>query len=100
MVLNILQLLLVLVIFLPIKWMCYKITEVWGLPTFLDYKPWKCRKCLSFWTLVAFYLCSGLMFKLWITMGVGLVLTVLDTIAVIIDQKNKTIKIEDYEMDK
>jgi len=93
MVLNILQVLLVLVIFLPVKWICYKITEVWGLPTFLDYMPWKCRKCLSFWSLMTFYLVSGLICHLWVTMAVGAILTVLDTIAVIIDQRNKTIKI-------
>jgi hypothetical protein len=35
----------------------------------------------------------GLLLHLWITMAVGLILTVLDTIAVIVDQRKKTITI-------
>lgn len=91
--LNIMQVLLVLVIFFPIKWLCYKITEEWGLPTWLDYKPWVCKKCLTFWTLLSFYLSMGLLIGAYITMAVGILLTILDTIAVIVEQKNKTIKI-------
>ena len=93
MILNILQVLLVLIIFFPVKWICWKITEVWGLPTFLDYMPWICRKCLSFWSLIALYIACGLLCHLWITMAVGAILTILDTIAVIVDQKKKTIKV-------
>lgn len=88
-----LELLLVLVLFLPTKWICWKITEVWGLPTFLDYMPYSCRKCLSFWSLTALFLVCGLLLHLWITMAVGCVLTVLDTIAVIVDQRKKTMKV-------
>ena len=95
MFIQILQLILVIAIFIPIKWICYKITEVWGLPTFLDYMPYSCRKCLSFWSLLAFYLSVGLVFHLYITMAVGAILTILDVIAVMVDQKNKTIRIED-----
>ena len=93
MFIQILQLILVLALFFPIKWVCYEITEVWGLPTFLDYMPWVCRKCLSFWSLISVYLAIGFIFQLYITLGVGVLLTILDTIAVIIDQKKKTIKI-------
>lgn len=93
MFIQILQLVLVLALFFPIKWLCWKITEVWGLPTFLDYMPWVCRKCLSFWSLISIYIAIGLVFQLYITLGVGVLLTILDTIAVIVDQKKKTIKI-------
>lgn len=93
MIINILQTILVLIIFFPIKWLCYKITEEWGLPEWLQYKPYVCRKCLSFWSLMALFLSSGLLCHLWITMAVGLILTILDTVAVIVDQRNKTIKI-------
>lgn len=99
MIVNILQTILVLIIFFPTKWLCYKITEEWMLPEWLRYEPYECRKCLSFWSLTALFLSSGLLCHLWITMAVGLILTVLDTVAVIIDQKKKTkkVKIEIYK---
>ena len=93
MFIQILQLVIVLAIFFPTKWLCWKITEQWGLPQWLKYQPWECRKCLSFWSLIALYLAIGLIFQLYITLVVGVTLTILDTIAVIIDQKKKTIKI-------
>ena len=91
MIVNLLEIVLVLVIFFPTKFLAWKVTDEWGLPMWLQYKPWECFKCLSFWTLTAFYLTCGLILHLWITMVVGLVLTVLDTIAFIINQKQKTI---------
>lgn len=91
MFIEILQLILVIALFIPIKWICYKITEEWGLPMFLNYMPYSCRKCLSFWSLMAIYISIGLVFHLYITMAVGAILTVLDVIAVIVDQKKKTI---------
>lgn len=95
MFIKILQLILVLVVFFPTKWFAWKVTERWGLPTWLDYQPYSCKKCLTFWLLTVFYVTSGLLCHLWITMAVGAILTILDTIAVIVDQRNKTIKIED-----
>lgn len=95
MFIQILQLILVIALFIPIKWICYKITEEWGLPTFLNYMPYSCRKCLSFWSLMAIYISIGLVFHLYITMAVGAILTILDVIAVIVDHKKKTIRIED-----
>lgn len=93
MIMNILEVLLVFTIFFPIKWLCWKITERWGVPEWLRYRPWECKKCLTFWSLMALFIACGLLCHLWITMAVGGILTILDTIAVIVDQKNKTIKI-------
>lgn len=44
---------------------------------------------------MAFYLASGLVCHLYITMAVGAILTVLDVIAVIVDQKKKTVLVGD-----
>ena len=99
MIMSIIQVLMVFVLFFPIKYLCWKITEVWGLPQWLEYEPWVCKKCLSFWSLLACFVAVGLLFHFWITMAVGLILTVLDTIAVMVDQKRKTIKI-DYDENK
>lgn len=100
MIYNILQVIAVLVIFIPTKYLCWKITEVWGLPTFLDYQPYSCKKCLSFWLLMAFYIAVGLLFHLWITMAVGGLITALDAIAQHIDQKKKTIILENIDLTK
>ena len=100
MIINISQIILVLVVFFAIKLSTFKLTEVWGLPEFLRYEPYVCNKCLSFWTLMGIYLVTGLICHLWITMGVGLLLTVLDTVALIIHQRNNTITIKEYDNDK
>lgn len=89
----ILQVILVLALFIPVKWLTYNITEKWGLPEWLDYKPFSCYLCLTFWSLMAVYLTVGLVFKAYVTLGAGVLLTVLNTVAMYIDQKNKTIKI-------
>ena len=89
----ILQAILVLALFIPVKWLTYNITEKWGLPEWLDYKPFSCYLCLTFWSLTAVYLTVGLVFKAYVTLGAGLLLTVLNAVAMYVDQKNKTIKI-------
>lgn len=78
--------------------MTYQVTDVWGLPEWLNYKPWNCYLCLTFWTLLFIYLSVGLIFNLKITLFGGILLTVMNALAMWIDQKHKTIKIEDpYE---
>lgn len=89
----ILQVILVLALFLPVKWLTYNITEKWGLPEWLDYKPFSCYLCLTFWSLMAVYLTVGLVFQAYVTLGAGLLLTVLNAVAMYIDQKNRTIKV-------
>lgn len=91
MIFNLLQIIITMAIFFTVKFLCWKITDEWGLPLWLQYKPWECYKCLSFWSLMALYGVYGLILHLWITMAVGVVLTILDTIAIIINQKQKTI---------
>lgn len=89
----ILQVILVLALFIPVKWLTYNITEKWGLPEWLDYKPFSCYLCLTFWSLMAVYLTVGLVFKTYVTLGTGVLLTVLNAVAMYIDQKNRTIKV-------
>ena len=97
MLLNIIQVVLILAIFLPTKFMTYQVTDVWGLPKWLDYKPWSCYLCLTFWTLFALYLSVGLIFGLYITLFGGIALTILNAIAMYIDQKNKTVNLDEWE---
>lgn len=95
MIFNLAQVFLALVIFFTIKLSIYKMTEVWGLPEFLNYPPYSCQKCAQAWGLTSIYLVSGLICHLWITMGLGILLTALDTIAFIKNEKNKFININD-----
>lgn len=90
---NIMQTVLVLVIFITIKYGAWKVTEEDRIPMFLHYMPYICYKCLSFWSLMALFVACGLLCHLWITMAVGGILTILDTIAYMIHEKNNTIKI-------
>lgn len=93
MIFNLLQVIFILLIFFPIKYIAYKITDVWGAPNWIDYKPFSCNLCLTFWCLIGIYLSIGLIFKLYITLFGGISIAILNAIAMYIDQRNKTIKI-------
>lgn len=93
MFIQILQVILILAMFILIRWFAWKVTEVWGLPEWLQYKPWNCKLCLTFWSLLATYLSIGLIFNLPITLYGGIALAILNALAMWIDQKNKTVKI-------
>lgn len=84
---------LVLALFIPVRWLTYNITEKWGLPVWLNYKPFNCNLCLTFWSLLAVYLTAGFAFNTPVTMTVGILLAVLNAVAMWYNQKNNTIKI-------
>ena len=92
----ILQILLIIVVFLPTKYVVHYITEVKGLPQWLDYRPWNCRLCLTFWLLIAAYLTLWLAFACLYTGVGGIIFAILNAIAMKVDQKNKTLTIEEY----
>ena len=93
MFIQILQVILILAMFILIRWFAWKVTEVWGLPEWLQYKPWNCKLCLTLWSLLFSYLTVGLIFHLPITLYGGIALAILNALAMLIDQRNKTIKI-------
>jgi hypothetical protein len=80
-------------IFFTVSYAAYWITEVKGLPQWLQYKPWICRLCLTFWSLVFIYSAIWLSFSCLIIGITGNMLAVMNALAMYIDQKNKTIKI-------
>ena len=88
---SILQVILILAMFIPVRWFAWKVTEVWGMPEWLQYKPWNCKLCLTFWSLLATYLSIGLIFSLPITLYGGIALAIMNALAMWLDQKNKTI---------
>ena len=91
------QLLAMLVIFLITKYLTYNITEVWGLPKWLQYKPFICNTCLTFWSLVAIYTTLLIMGYQWLGIS-GLIMAVLNAIAMYIDQKRKTVDVNNYHI--
>ena len=97
MIIKILQIILIFTIFIIDRYLVDKWVNQKNYPVWLNYLPFNCSVCATFWSLLAIYLTVGLVFQWWWTMIGGMVLTVLNAIAMYIDQKNKTIKIEDYD---
>lgn len=87
------EFILVFVLYLIIIPVCYYVTEVKRLPVWLQFPPFHCRKCLTFWTSIAAYSIIGLSFNLYYFMITGIILAILTAIAMHIEQKNKTIKV-------
>lgn len=92
-----LEALAALVIFFVMNYAAYWLTEVKGLPSWLQYKPWVCRLCLSFWSMMGIFITLYLALDLMYVAIYGILLTVLNTIALWIDQKDRTVKIEDFD---
>lgn len=101
MLLIILQFILILITAIPVIYFAWWWTE--GReeykPLWLNYKPFSCRICLTFWLLMAFYLAIGFAFALDFTCYGGMAFAFLNFIAMMIDKKNKTIKINENDLD-
>lgn len=83
----------VFVIFFTVSYVAYYITEKRGLPDWLQYKPWICRLCLTFWSLVFIYSAIWASFSCLYLGIIGNLLASMNALAMWIDQKNKTIKL-------
>ena len=90
-----LQFAIAFIIYFAIVMGAYYATEVKELPKWLQFPPFHCRKCLTFWSNCVAGLTIGLAFNLYITMATVVVMAILTAIAMHVDQKNKTIKIID-----
>lgn len=87
------QFIIILIIFLIVRYGAYVITEEMGLPRWLNYKPFNCQLCLTFWSLLSLYIAIWVSFSCLIVGIGGIILAILNAIAMWIDQKNKTIKL-------
>ena len=83
--------------YLLVVYTAYYVTEVKLLPRWLRFPPFHCRKCLTFWTMMAVSLVIGLSFDLPVYMATGILLAILTAISMQIEQKNNTISINDID---
>lgn len=87
------EIITVFVIFFIVNYGAYWITEKRGLPQWLQYKPWECRLCLTFWSLIFIYSTIWLSFTCLYIGIIGNMLACMNALAMYIDQRNKTIKL-------
>lgn len=93
----IVQIIIALISFLLIKYSIYWILENDKLPHFLNYKPYSCYLCCGFWANLFYFSTMFIINNNWYILSIyGLILTILDTIALYIDEKNTT-SINDLE---
>ena len=93
-----LQALAALVIFFAVKYGTYWLTEVKRLPEWLNYRPFSCNLCLTFWSLMGIYTTLWLSFVCLNYMAIyGIILTILNAIAMHIDQRQRTITLDEWE---
>lgn len=97
----ILQLCIAILVFLTVNWVGYMLTDRWeNRPEWLDYRPWNCRLCLTFWLNMAAALFFLIMGVVWTAAGIA-VLGVMNAAAMWLNQKNRTIKdTEKWEVKK
>lgn len=91
------EFILVGIIFFTTVYFSWWFTEKDNVPEFLNYQPFSCQCCLTFWLLVMIYVALGISFKLWIVLIAGIILAILNAIAMKVNQINKTVKIEDLK---
>ena len=87
----------VFIIFFIINYVVWYITEKDKVHEFLQYKPFICRLCATLWSLVAIYIAIGISLKLWVVLIAGLILAILNALAMWVNQKQRTIIIEDFK---
>ena len=97
MIIKILQIILIFTIFILDRYVVDKWVNQENYPKWLNYQPFNCSVCCTFWSLLAIYLTVGLVFQWWWTMIGGMILTVLNAIAMWVNQKNRTVSITDFE---
>lgn len=84
----IISIFITIISFFLINYIVYYVTDRRGLPDWLYYKPFICRTCLQLWVSLFFYINYYLIFNDLYILIVGILLTIMNTIALIIDERN------------
>lgn len=87
------EIILTFIIFFVTKSIVFYLTDIKGLPDWLNYKPYNCYKCMSFWALITIYSTSFVLsnYHYWYVLITGLSITILDAIAKCQDEKKGVI---------
>lgn len=88
-----LQILIAFAVFFAVRFFSYWFTE--HCPKALMYKPFTCDKCFTFWTMLLIYSIGGTLTESWYFLGLGLLLTVLNVIAMAVAERTQTVSIND-----
>lgn len=97
----ILELTIMIVVFLLCNWVGWLLTEKYTMPKFLQYKPFSCRLCFTWWLTIFAAICIVLTLGFKVT-SIGLaILAVLNVIAMWIDKRQKTVEdINTYQIEE
>lgn len=75
-----------IILFFVVKWLAFLIVQNVKLPVYIDYKPYNCPTCLSFWLNLGLSVCLTLIItKLSV---IYIIITLLDGVALLIDYRN------------
>lgn len=66
-------------------------------PEWLNYKPFNCRICLTFWMLIVIYATIGLTLNLNLFLYGGIIFAIANALAMKIDKISKTVTTEQYD---
>lgn len=85
----IIQIIITILIFFLTKYIIYIATDK-GLPSFLNYKPYSCYRCMGFWSLIFIYINLFIIsnYSWWYLIICGTSLTILDVIALSVAENN------------
>lgn len=95
--LFLMKVLLVVILFLITEYAAYVITEKVNLPEWINHKPFNCRVCCQFWANLLFCLAVFCGTRWTAPCLIWLVLTLLETAALKIDENNKYVSDDFYE---
>lgn len=84
------------ILFFFIKFMAWYVIEKkeW-IPEWLNYKPFNCVQCCSFWTNLI--LSSTATYFIHFDFYLWILITLLDAVAYLIDRKQNTVSIDDFD---
>lgn len=79
-------------VYFTLKYFNHLMIEKGKIPKFLDYRPFNCELCSTFWYSLGVFLTLGLTVD-WVFL-IGVILAAMDAAAQKIEEKNKTIEIK------
>lgn len=83
--LKLLIIISLIILFFVVKWLAFLIVQNVQLPAFLDYKPYNCNDCLSFW--LNLFISATITFLITKLSIIYIIITLLDGIAMFFEKR-------------